>query len=89
MASWKLAAAAACIALGACQPGAAERAGEDADSAYEEATTGEKDLADGPMENAGEAIDKARADAAEAARKAGDAIEREPDSAGENGAAPK
>jgi predicted small secreted protein len=70
---------AAAGALAACQPDTFERAGEDADSAFEEATKGEKDLTDGPMENAGEAIDKARADAAEAAKDAGDAIERKTD----------
>lgn len=68
---------AAGVALAACQPGSAERAGEDADSAYEEATRGAKDLTDGPMENAGEAMDRAGADAAAAARDTGDAIERE------------
>jgi len=69
----------AAAALAACQPGTAERAGEDADSAYEEATKGQKDLTDGPMENAGEAIDKAGADAREGMKDAGDAIERKTD----------
>lgn len=66
-------------ALAACQPGGAEKAGERADSAYEESTTGQKDLTDGPMENAGEAVDKAAADAKEGAADAGAAMQRKAD----------
>jgi hypothetical protein len=47
------------FALAACDNGSAERAGEDMDSAFEEATQGEENLGDGPMEQAGEAIDEA------------------------------
>lgn len=46
--------------LGACsQEGSSEKAGEDMDSAIEEATQGEINRGDGPLENAGEAIDQA------------------------------
>ena len=49
-------AALAAVSLGACSPaGDAEKAGENMDSAIEEATQGEKNLSDGPLENAGEA----------------------------------
>lgn len=64
-------------ALAACTPGDAEKAGERADSAYEEATEGQKDLADGPLENAGESVDRAAAEAREGAQGAGDAMKRE------------
>ena len=63
-------------ALAACQPGGAEKAGEKADSAYKKATTGQKDLTDGPMENAGEAVDRAAADAKEGATDAGAAVQK-------------
>ena len=66
-------------ALAACQPGGAEKAGENADSAVEEATGGQKDLTDGPMENAGEAIDKAAADAKAGATDAGNAVQKKAD----------
>ena len=66
-------------ALAACQPGGAEKAGEKADSAIEEATGGQKDLTDGPMENAGEAVDKAAADAKAGATNAGNAVEKKVD----------
>jgi hypothetical protein len=49
----------ATFALAACGQGAAERAGEDADSAYEETTEGARDLTDGPLENLGEGLDDA------------------------------
>jgi hypothetical protein len=66
------------VALAACEPrGPAERAGEQADSAYEEATQGSKDFRDGPMENAGEAIDRAAGQVKESVEDAGAAIERE------------
>jgi hypothetical protein len=48
------------VGLGACsQEGSSEKAGEDMDSAIEEATQGEIDRDDGALENAGEAIDQA------------------------------
>lgn len=52
---------AAVAALGAaCSPqGSAEKAGENLDSAIEETTQGSKNLGDGPIEGAGESIDKA------------------------------
>lgn len=64
--------AAVALALGACgdtdvAQGDAERAGEAADTQFEQATQGSTDLSDGPLENAGEAIDEARDEAAEAA----------------------
>ena len=46
--------------LSACsQKGSSEKAGEKMDSAIEETTQGQVDRGDGPLENAGEAIDKA------------------------------
>lgn len=46
--------------LVACSPnGSAEKSGERMDSAIEEATQGQIDRGDGPMENAGEALDQA------------------------------
>lgn len=46
--------------LGGCsQEGSSEKAGENMDSAIEEATQGEVDRGDGALENAGEAIDQA------------------------------
>jgi hypothetical protein len=46
--------------LAACsQEGSSEKAGEDMDSAIEEATQGEVNRGDGALENAGEAIDQA------------------------------
>ncbi|MGE0830663.1 MAG: hypothetical protein AB7O04_15105 [Hyphomonadaceae bacterium] len=41
----------------------AEEIGERADTALEEAATGDTQLSDGPMENAGEAIDQANREA--------------------------
>jgi hypothetical protein len=52
------AAAAAMLSLAACD-GSAEKAGENADSAIEEATQGHENLGDGPLEQAGEGIDEA------------------------------
>lgn len=51
-----MAAAAATLGLAAC--GSAEKAGENADSAIEEATQGHENLGDGPLEQAGEGIDE-------------------------------
>jgi hypothetical protein len=48
------------FALAACSPeGSAEKAGEDMDSAIEEAAQGQINRGDGVLENAGEAIDSA------------------------------
>jgi hypothetical protein len=84
-----LAAALAAFAVAACSPGSAEKAGENADSAYEETTQGEKNLTDGPMENAGEAVDAARADAAEAATDARTNVEKAIDNADSEKKEPK
>ncbi len=54
------AAAAACaLALGACTQGTNEEAGEQADTAIEQSTTGDTNLGQGPMEEAGEQLDEA------------------------------
>lgn len=53
------AAAAFALGLAACSQGTQEEAGEQADTAAEQATTGETDLGQGPMEEAGEAADEA------------------------------
>jgi hypothetical protein len=63
---------AAALALAGCEKGGAEKAGENLDSAVEKADGGNKDLTDGPAENAGEAIDKAASDAGAAIDEAGD-----------------
>ncbi len=52
-------AALALIGAAACSQGPNEEAGEAADSAYEQATTGATDPGQGPMEEAGEQIDEA------------------------------
>lgn len=54
-------AAAAAFALGAaaCSQGPNEEAGEQADTAREQATTGQTDYGQGPMEEAGEHADEA------------------------------
>ena len=52
------AAAVAMLSLAACD-GSAEKAGENADSAIEEATQGHENLGDGALEQAGEGIDEA------------------------------
>lgn len=70
-----LAAVLAVFSLAACAPGDAEKAGENADSAIEETTQGQKDLTDGPLENAGEAVDRAAADAKEGIDDAGAAVD--------------
>jgi len=59
------AAAVAALSLAACGQGPAEEAGEAADTAYEQSTTGTTDLGQGPAEETGEAIDEA-ADGADA-----------------------
>ena len=51
-------AAAALLAVAGCD-GGAENSGENLDSAIEEATQGEENLGDGPLERAGENIDEA------------------------------
>ena len=53
------AAAAFALGLGACTQGNQEEAGEQADTAAEQATTGETNLGQGPMEEAGEQADEA------------------------------
>ena len=53
------AAAAAMLSLAACDGGSAEKAGENMDSAIEEATQGQENLGDGALERAGESIDEA------------------------------
>ena len=50
--------AAAMLGLAACG-NSAEEAGENMDSAIEETTQGHENLGDGPLEQAGEAIDRA------------------------------
>jgi hypothetical protein len=47
----------AVLGLAACD-GSAEKAGENLDSAVEEATQGQENLGDGPLEQAGESIDE-------------------------------
>jgi hypothetical protein len=46
------------MGLAACD-GSAEHSGENLDSAIEEATQGQENLGDGPLEQAGESIDEA------------------------------
>ena len=53
------AAAVAMLGMPACGHGPNEEAGESADSAYEQSTTGTTDLGQGPQEEAGEAVDEA------------------------------
>lgn len=50
---------AAIAALAACSQGPNEEAGEAADTAYEQSTTGTTDPGQGPMEEAGESLDQA------------------------------
>ena len=45
--------------LGRLRMASAEKAGENADSAIEEATQGQENLGDGPLEQAGEGVDEA------------------------------
>ncbi len=49
----------AAAGLGACSEGSSEKAGENLDSAVENATQGHEDKGDGALEKAGEAIDNA------------------------------
>jgi len=69
------AAAAAMLGLAACGD-SAEKTGENMDSAIEEATQGEENLGDGPLEQAGENVDEAtggeRTDGADALNDATD-----------------
>lgn len=58
-------AAVALLGVAACGQGPNEEAGEAADTAYEQSTTGTTDLGQGPAEETGEAIDEA-ADGADA-----------------------
>lgn len=60
-------AATAALALGlaACSQGTNEEAGEQADTAMEQSTTGETNLGQGPMEEAGEQADEAQGEATE------------------------
>jgi len=62
-----LGAAAAISLLGvvACSQGTQEEAGESADTAYEQSTTGTTDMGQGPQEEAGEQADEAAGEAAE------------------------
>ena len=50
---------AAALSLGACGENSAEKAGENADSAIENATQGHENMGDGPLEQAGEGVDQA------------------------------
>lgn len=70
---------AAAFALAACGEQSAEKAGENMDSAFEEATGGEENLDDGLMENTGEALDAAGQDIEEAAKGAEKAVDRATD----------
>ena len=51
-------AAASALVLAACGENSAEKTGERADSAIEEAAQGHENLGDGPLERAGESIDE-------------------------------
>ena len=46
------------VALGACEDGSSEKAGESMDRAIDKAVDGKEDKGDGAFEKAGEAIDK-------------------------------
>ena len=52
-------AAAGLLGLAACGQGSAEKAGENVDSAVENATQGHENLGDGPAEQVGQAVDNA------------------------------
>jgi hypothetical protein len=56
-----MSAATAAVLLGvaACSQGANEEAGEAADTAYEQSTTGTTDVGQGPQEEVGEQVDEA------------------------------
>lgn len=66
---YAITAAIAALALAACGPQNTtnEEMGEAADTAAEQAATGQTNLGDGPMEQAGEAADEASENAAAAA----------------------
>jgi hypothetical protein len=51
-------AVASLAALGACEQGSSEKAGESIDRALDKAVDGKEDKSDGAFEKAGEAIDK-------------------------------
>jgi|GEM_PF-2090532 len=53
-------AAVALLGVAACGQGPNEEAGEAADTAYEQSTTGSTELGQGPQEEAGEAVDEAQ-----------------------------
>lgn len=53
------------LGVAACGQGANEEAGEAADTAYEQSTTGTTNLGQGPQEEAGEQLDEAQGEAAE------------------------
>jgi len=53
-----VASSAAALGLAACGQGAYEEAGERADTAYEQATTGTTDLGQGKLEEQGEQLDE-------------------------------
>jgi len=75
--------AAAALGLAGCGD-SAEESGENLDSAFEEATQGEENLGDGPLERVGEDVDEAtdndRSD--DAADALGDATDGDPGSDG-------
>jgi hypothetical protein len=52
------AAALSMLSVVACTQGPNEEAGEAADTAYEQSTTGTTDMGQGPAEEAGEALDE-------------------------------
>ena len=47
------------VALGACEDGSSEKAGESLDRALDKAVDGKENKGDGAFEKAGEAVDKA------------------------------
>lgn len=70
------------IGAAACSDGGdAEQAGENLDSAFEEATQGEENLGDGPLERTGENIDNATGHegGSDPADAIGDATDGDPD----------
>lgn len=60
-------AAAALLSIAACSQGPQEEAGEQADTNYEQSTTGDTNLGQGPQEEAGEQADEATGEATEGA----------------------
>jgi hypothetical protein len=63
------------LAFVACSQGEMEEAGEAADTAHEQTTTGTTDLGQGPMEEAGEKADEAIGEAQENATDLGNQAE--------------